>query len=87
MSQPAATYTVSLSSENKRLVKVEAEIFPTGNTLIVCPEGANHLPDKWATFMRNVSAKDENNQVVKIQYLGKDERQIAEPLPKKLVLN
>jgi predicted metalloprotease with PDZ domain len=85
--QPAATYTVSLSSEDRRLVKVEAEIFPTGNTLIVCPEGANHLPDKWATFMRNVSAKDENNQPVKFQYLGGGVWQITEPLPKKLVLN
>lgn len=86
-SRPAATYTVYLSAENKRLVKVEAEIFPTGNTLIVCPEGANHLPDKWATFMRDVSAKDENNQPVKIQYLGQGAWQIAEPLPKKLALN
>ncbi|MDQ3749539.1 MAG: hypothetical protein M3367_11115 [Acidobacteriota bacterium] len=86
-SQPAATYTISLSAENKRLVRVEAEIFPTGNTLIVCPEGANHLPDKWATFMRNVSAKDENNQTVKIQYLGQGAWEIAKPLPKKLVLN
>ena len=85
--QNTATYTVFLSAENKRLVKVEAEIYPTGNTLIVCPEGANHLPDKWATFMRNVSAKDENNQAVKIQYLGQGAWQIAEPLPKKLVLN
>lgn len=85
--QPTANYTVFLSAENKRLVRVEAEIFPTGNTLIVCPEGANHLPDKWATFMRNVSAEDENNRAVKIQYLGQGAWQIAEPLPKKLVLN
>ncbi len=86
-SQPAATYTVSLNAENKRLVRVEAEILPTGNTLIICPEGANHLPDKWATFMRDVRTKDENNQPVKIQYLGQGAWQIAEPLPKKLVLN
>jgi predicted metalloprotease with PDZ domain len=86
-SQPTATYTVALSAENKRLVKVEAEILPSGNTLIVCPEGANHLPDKWATFMRDVRAKDENNQPVKIQYLGQGAWQIVEPLPKKLVLN
>ncbi len=85
--QNTATYTVFLSAENKRLVRVEAEIFPTKNTLIVCPEGANHLPDKWATFMRDVSAKDENNLPVKIQYLGQGAWQIAEPLPKKLVLN
>lgn len=85
--QPTATYTVYLSAENKRLVKVEAEILPTGNTLIVCPEGANHLPDKWATFMRNLTAKDENSQEVKIQYLGQGAWQIAESLPKKLVLN
>lgn len=85
--QTAATYTVFLSAENKRLVKVEAEIFPTGNALIVCPEGASHLPDKWATFMRNVSARDENNRDVKIQYLGQGAWQIAEPLTRKLTLN
>lgn len=86
-SQPAATYTVYLSAENKRLVRVEAEISPVGNTLIVCPEGANHLPDKWATFMRNLSARDKNNRTVKIQYSGQGAWQIAEPLPKKLVLS
>ena len=85
--QNTASYTIFLSAENKRLVKIEAEIFPTGNTLIVCPEGANHLPEKWATFMRNVSAKDENNQAVKIQYSGQGAWQIAEPLPKKLILS
>ncbi len=84
---PGAVYTVSLSSENKLLVNVEAEIVPTGNILLVCPEGANHLPDKWATFMKNVAARNEKGQAVKIDHSGQGTWRIADPLPKKLVLN
>ncbi len=70
-----------------RLVRVKAEILPTGNMLVVCPEGANHLPDKWATFMRNVSAIDEKGQTVRLRHSGDGAWHIPEPLPKKLILN
>ena len=85
--QTASQYTVNISEQDKRLVRVEARIIPKGNILGVCPEGANHLPDKWATFIRNLTAKDDSGAVIQLQYLGEGAWQIPEPLPKSITLN
>ncbi len=84
--QTASQYTVNISEQDKRLVRIEARIIPKGNILAVCPEGANHLPDKWATFIRNLAAKDDSGAVIPLQYLGQGAWQIPEPLPKSITL-
>ncbi len=85
--QPATQYTVNVSEQDKRLIKIEAHIIPVGNILAVCPEGANHLPDRWATFMSDLIARDDSGRVIPLQYLGQGAWQIPEPLPHSITLN
>lgn len=80
-------YTLTLSETNRRLVKVEARLPVQGGTLMMHPAGANHLPDGWAAFVRNLTAKNESGQIIQLQAAGKARWQIPEPLPQTITLS
>ncbi len=73
-----------LSSAVNALISVRVE----KNVLsLVDPEGATHLPDGWATFVRNLTAKNEEGTVIQLQYLGEEHWKIPAPLPQNVDLS
>src|SRR5262249_42710764 len=84
---PADRFVVRIAAEDKRLVRVEAEFALDGDTVIMCPEGANQLPEKWATFVRSLAGADKNGKPVALSYAGGATWKVAAPAPKRVRLS
>lgn len=49
-----ARYVVTADEQDRRLVRVHATITSHEDVLMMYPEGASHVPQGWATYLRNV---------------------------------
>jgi predicted metalloprotease with PDZ domain len=58
--EPVGRYRVVVS-KNPLSASVEARIPVTGGRLFMAAWGADHLPDGWATFVREFQVRDESN--------------------------
>ncbi|HEX7705241.1 MAG TPA: hypothetical protein VF701_02175 [Thermoanaerobaculia bacterium] len=68
----SASYVVRFDEQDRRLAFVEARIRSRDEFLLMYPEGANHLPAGWATFIRNMSATDGEGREVTLESNGRD---------------
>ena len=85
--QTSPQYTVTVPEQDKRLAKIEVRFSPKTDTILMYPEGANHLPDGWATFVRGLVAKTDAGAVIPLQYLGQARWKVSEPLPQNINLS
>lgn len=79
--ETAPDFSITIAETNRRLIKVEALLPVRGNLLMMHPAGANHLPESWASFIRNLGARDDAGRNVQLQSIGKARWRIPEPLP------
>jgi predicted metalloprotease with PDZ domain len=63
-------YTVTIPPYDRRLVRIEARIELTDSVLLMYPEGADHVPESWATYVRGLAATDDAGRAVALRYLG-----------------
>jgi predicted metalloprotease with PDZ domain len=68
----SASYVVQFDEEDRRLAFVEARIRSRDEFLLMYPEGADHLPAGWSTFIRNMSATDLEGREVTLESNGRD---------------
>jgi len=85
--QSNAQYTVTVPEQDKRLARIEARFPLNGDILLMYPEGATHLPDGWATFVRSLVARNDAGTVIPLQYLGQARWRVPEPLPQNINLS
>lgn len=74
-------YTVTLREYDKRLIRVDAHVVLTDSVLLMYPEGASHLPDGWATFIRDLVATDDSGARVNLKYVGNGQWIVPPPRP------
>lgn len=68
--QATGRYVISVPSYDKRLVRVSAQITTGGDSVMMYPDGAGHVPEGWATYIRNLQATDADGAPVTLEYLG-----------------
>ncbi len=61
---------MQMKSSDKRLVRIAAKVRTSGNQLLTYPEGASHVPEGWATYIRNLKAVDEQGRPVSLEAMG-----------------
>ena len=69
-SSPTGRYTVTVGSADKRLVRIDAKVRTRGDTLLMYPDGASHVPEGWATYIRNLEAFDRQGNRVLLESTG-----------------
>jgi predicted metalloprotease with PDZ domain len=69
---PTAHYVVRFDEEDKRLAFVEARLSSRDEMLLMYPDGADHLPAGWSTFLRNVVATDGEGRSLTLESRGRD---------------
>lgn len=67
---PRGRYTIMMDSSDKRLVHIDAKVRTGGDTLLMYPEGASHVPQGWATYVRNLEAFDRQGDSVLLESTG-----------------
>jgi predicted metalloprotease with PDZ domain len=67
-----ASYVVTVDPEDKRLAFVEARITTNEDFLLMYPEGADHRPAGWSTYLRNLVATDGAGREVALLSSGRD---------------
>ncbi len=63
----AAIYEISIPADNHRVANVTATLTPAGQEFYMFP-GAQQLPARWATFVSNLEAQDEDGRAVQSQH-------------------
>lgn len=61
----ATVYEISIPADNHRVANVTASLTPAGQEFYMFP-GAQQLPARWATFVSNLEAQDEDGRAVPI---------------------
>lgn len=74
-------YTARIEAWDRRLVHVEARIEITDSILTMYPEGAGHVPNAWATFVRDLVATDDQGRRIRLRDLGKGRWIVPRPFP------
>lgn len=74
-------YVVRMAEYDRRLVNVEARIELTDSVLTMYPEGADHVPQGWATFLRGLQATDDAGRRIRLRDLGKGRWVVPRPFP------
>jgi predicted metalloprotease with PDZ domain len=74
-------YVVRIAAWDRRLVNVEARIELTDSLLVMYPEGADHVPNGWATFVRELVATDDAGRRIRLRDLGKGRWSVPRPFP------
>lgn len=63
--QQKINYTVDFSDYNSKKIKIKAKLTLENDTIYMAP-GANHLPNRWATFISDLTVKDVHNKELKV---------------------
>ena len=79
-------YLVTVRAENPRLTEIEASLAVQGDILEMDGGYAEHLPDRWAKFVHELSASDPADRPIALQYLGGARWRIPAPLPRTIRL-
>lgn len=80
-------YTVTVPAYDNRVVAVQAHIVLADSLLLMYPEGADHVPDSWATYVRDLTATDDVGRPVTLRASGRAQWVVASPLPRALNLS
>lgn len=51
-----ARYVVTFDAQDRRLVRVHATITSNEDVVMMYPDGASHVPQGWATYLRNLTS-------------------------------
>lgn len=51
-------YTITMKPWDKRLVRIDAKVRTNADGLLMYPDGASHVPEGWATYVRNLKVSD-----------------------------
>ncbi|MGB5458765.1 MAG: hypothetical protein WBM85_02310 [Eudoraea sp.] len=62
-------YVVTIDESNHRLAKVSMTFTPKNN-LLYMTQGANQLPNRWATFVQNLKAVDVKGNIIQLEELS-----------------
>lgn len=82
-SAPSGTwYRVEIPAHDRRLANVEARIELTDSVLMMYPEGADHLPRGWSTYLRGLSVTTDAGQPVRLRRSGRDRWIVPRPFPR-----
>lgn len=82
-----AEYTVEFVDPSYRKAKVRARIPLSGNSVMMEGGIAGAFQDGWSTFVGNLTAKDDDQKIVKLKRAGRDRWEIPEPTPQTLGLS
>ena len=74
-------YTVTIPPYDRRLVRIDARIELTDSVLLMYPEGADHVPESWATYVRGLAATDDGGRAIALRYLGGARWSVPDPRP------
>ncbi|MEO5581013.1 MAG: hypothetical protein ABIR58_10165 [Gemmatimonadaceae bacterium] len=74
-------YTMKMAGYDNRTIAVQAHLVLADSLLLMYPEGADHLPESWATYVRDLTATDETGHPVPLRYLGHAQWSVPAPLP------
>jgi predicted metalloprotease with PDZ domain len=80
------TYTVTVAAYDNRVVAVRAHIVLADSLLLMYPEGADHVPDSWATYIRDLTATDDAGHPVTLRASGAARWVVPSPRPRALNL-
>lgn len=80
------SYSVTINKDNSRLAQVRIILTPKDSVLYMNP-GANKLEKRWATFVHNLNAIDENGKPIQIEELKDAKWKINTSLDKKLFIS
>lgn len=67
---PTGRYTITITPADKRLVRIAGKVRTRGDQLLMYPEGASHIPEGWATYIRNLKAFDRPGEPVLLESTG-----------------
>jgi predicted metalloprotease with PDZ domain len=83
LAQPpqSTTYTIRVPEYDKRIVEVDAHVVLADSVLLMYPEGANHVPHGWATYVRGLTASDDSGRVVSLRSVGPGQWVVPAPRP------
>ncbi len=71
MPRSVASYRISVSEKNTRMLDVEAELISANNGVVrMDTNGAEQFPARWAEFVRDLHAFDESGRPIIIYELG-----------------
>ncbi|MGK2935243.1 MAG: hypothetical protein ACSLFE_08410 [Gemmatimonadaceae bacterium] len=79
-------YTVTVPAYDNRSIRVRAHIVLADSLLLMYPEGADHVPDGWATYVRDLTATDDKGRPVALRASGPAQWVVPPPLPRALNL-
>ena len=79
-SSPTGRYTVTIKPWDKRLVRIDAKVRTRGDGLLMYPDGANHVPEGWASYIRNLKAFDRQGNPVLLESTGPGAWRVPEEL-------
>lgn len=74
-------YTIRIAGYDNRSVEVSAHFVLADSLLLMYPEGADHVPESWATYVRNLAATDDAGRPVSLRYLGHAQWSVPAPQP------
>ncbi len=78
-------YSIAFDKDNTNVAKVKVEFTPIDSILFM-DHGANHLEKRWATFIHNIKAVDNEGEPVRLEEIAGAEWKIHSPLQEKIVL-
>ncbi len=73
-------YTLSIPDDNPHLVKVNATFTLEQDELFMTSEGAEHLPNHWATFVQNMELTDAAGKDILFEAIKPDHWKVNAPL-------
>jgi predicted metalloprotease with PDZ domain len=77
---PSGRYTITMNADDKRLVRIAAKVRTGGDQLLMYPEGASHMPEGWASYIRNLAAVDSQGRPVALERSGPGAWRVPERL-------
>lgn len=74
-------YTMRIAAYDNRSIEVQAHLVLTDSLLLMYPEGADQIPESWATYVRDLTAKDDAGRPIPLRYLGHAQWSVPAPRP------
>lgn len=82
-----ATYTVAVSEGNRRLARVHCQLTLQDDVLYMNDNGAGHIPDGYAHFVRNLSVTDTLGNAAVIDSIDRARWKVRLTTPQTIVLS
>lgn len=79
--QSGTSYMVTIPDYDRRLVHVQARLELTDSMLVMYHTGAEHLPQGWATYVRDLVATDDAGRAIRLRARGPGRWSIPSPRP------